>query len=399
MKKKVDEKTISERAYGKFDWAMVGIVALLIAFGLLMLFSASSYNASIEQREPSYYVLRQLVFAVGGIGVMFVTAYIPYKFLKKMAIPIYILSVVAMFLILSPLGYSSHGAKRWLDFGFTTVQPSEILKVAVILFTALMITNLREKTDDIVAFIMLASGCLAGAILTAIITDDLGTSIIILAMGFLMIYVACPKVKYLLLSIVAIVIIGAGYVLLKSSKLQRIEAWINIDKYSDSIGYQITQGLYAIGSGGIFGKGLGQGTQKLGFVPESENDMIFSIICEELGFMGAVVLIALFVLLLWRMKKIFDKTTDIYAKSIVVGVATHIAVQTFINLAVVTNLIPNTGVPLPFISYGGSALMFMLIEVGLVLGIGRNQEVIKVDTAKRNKYYQREKDRNPATFL
>ncbi len=399
MKRPIAKKTVEERAYGKFDWAMIGIVVLLIAYGLLMLYSASSYNATIEQKEPYYYVLRQLIFSIAGLAIMFATSFIPYKFLKKFATPIFIVSVVAVLLILSPLGYSSHGAKRWLDFGFTTVQPSEILKVAIILFTALMISNLKDKINEIVPYIFIVAGCIVGAALTAIVTDDLGTAIIILAMGFLMILVTCPKSKYLLFTAIGIVAIGVGYVFLKASKMQRIEAWLHLDKYSESIGYQITQGLYAIGSGGIIGKGLGQGTQKLGFVPESENDMIFSIICEELGLVGALFLMALFVLLLWRMKKIFDNTTDIYAKSIVVGVSAHIGVQTLINLAVVTNLLPNTGVPLPFISYGGSAILFLLIEVGLVLGIGRNQEVIKVDVEKRNKYYQKEKNRNPATFL
>ncbi len=400
MKRKpATKKKITQKAYGKIDWIMVIIVAILIAYGLLMLYSASSYNASIEGKIPSYYVLRQLIFVFIGFIFMTIVTFIPYSFWKKTAIPIFILSLIAILLVLSPLGFASHGAKRWLNFGFTTVQPSEILKIAVVLFTALVITNLKQQTDDIKTFLIIISGCVVGAGLTAFITDDLGTAIIILAMGFLMVYVSCPKVKYLVLSVIAIIILGGAYVLIRPNKLQRIEAWLNIDKYSDSIGYQITQGLYAIGSGGIFGKGLGQGTQKLGFVPESENDMIFSIICEELGLIGALFLLALFVLLLWRMKKIFDNSTDLYAKCIVVGISSHIAVQTFINLAVVTNLIPNTGVPLPFISYGGSAIFFLLIEIGLVLSVGRNTEVIKVDLEKRDEYYQKEKNRNPATFL
>ena len=399
MKRAATKKTITERAYGKIDWIMIVIVAILIAYGLLMLYSASSYNASIEGKVPYYYVLRQLVFVVFGFGAMIAVTHIPFKFWKKVALPVFIISIIAMFLILSPLGFSSHGAKRWLNFGFTTVQPSELLKVAVILFTALMITNLKQKTDDIKDYLFIIIGCVIGAALTAFITDDLGTAIIIFAMGCLMIFVTCPKVKYLLFTVLGVVILGGTYIFLRPAKMQRIEAWLNLDKYSDSIGYQITQGLYAIGSGGIIGKGLGQGTQKLGFIPESENDMIFSIICEELGLFGAVVLIALFVLLLWRMKKIFDNTTDLYGRCIVVGVASHIAIQTFINLAVVINLIPNTGVPLPFISYGGSAILFLLIEVGLVLSVGRNQEVIKVDVEKRNEYYQKEKNKNPETFL
>lgn len=399
MKNQAEKNINTEKAYGKIDWVLIAIVAILIGYGLLMLYSASSYNANIEKGQSYYYVGKQAIFVVIGMIAMVIVTFIPYKIWEKAAIPLFIVSCILVGLVLTPLGYESHGARRWLDFGFATVQPSEILKVAIILVTAALLAKLKTSITDVKTYFIILGASIIGAALTALITDDLGTAIIIMAIGLIMIFVISPNTKYLLLTILGIVVLGVGYVLLKSSKMQRIEAWLHIDKYSDSIGYQITQGLYAIGSGGIMGKGLGQGTQKLGFVPESENDMIFSIICEELGILGAIVLIALIILLLWRMKKIFDNTTDKYGRAIIVGVSSHIAIQSFINLAVVTNLIPNTGVPLPFISYGGSAILFLLIEVGLVLSVERNQLAIKVDEEKRKKYYQQEKVKNPITFL
>ena len=399
MKKPIVKKTVTERAYGKIDWVLIAIVVILVCYGLLMLYSASSYNANIEVGQSYYYVKRQAIFVLIGMGVMFGVTFIPYKFWEKVAIPLFVISIILVVLVVSPLGYESHGARRWLDFKFTTVQPSEIMKVAIILVTAALLAKLKTEIEDVKTYLIILAASIIGAALTALITDDLGTAIIIMAVGLIMIFVTHPNIKYLLLTILGIVVLGVSYVFLRSSKMQRIEAWLHIDKYSDGIGYQITQGLYAIGSGGIMGKGLGQGTQKLGFVPESENDMIFSIICEELGLLGAIVLIALIILLLWRMKKIFDNTSDMYGRAIIVGVASHIAIQSFINLAVVTNLIPNTGVPLPFISYGGSAILFLLIEIGIVLSVGRNQEVIKVNEKKRKQYYQQEKEKNPISFL
>jgi cell division protein FtsW len=189
---------------------------------------------------------------------------------------------------------------------------------------------------------------------------------------------------------------GVSYVLLRSTKRVRVQAWLNLDKYADDIGYQITQALYAIGSGGLLGKGLGKSTQKLGFVPESENDMIFSIICEELGIIGGIILIALVALLLWRMKKIFDSAADLYGKIVVAGVAAHIAIQTFLNIAVVTNLLPNTGVPLPFISYGGTAVIFLLIEIGLVLSVSRVHAPTVEE--KRMSYYEQDREREASYY-
>lgn len=378
------------------DWLLVLIVIILLGFGLIMLYSASSYNSQIKFGTSSWYVRRQMIATALGIAAMFGVAFIPLNFWKKAAAPVYVLGIVAVLLVLSPLGEEYLGARRWLNLRFISLQPSEILKIAVVLATAAFISKFIKYMDNWKMYAVCFSFSLVGSLLTMFVTDDLGTAIIIFAMGFVMLLVSGTKLRYLLITVAAAAAGVAGIILLKPNKMVRVQAWRNLEQYSDDIGYQITQALYAIGSGGIFGKGLGKSTQKMGFVPESQNDMIFSIICEELGIIGGIMLIVLVVLLIWRMKKIFDKTTDIFGRVIVAGISTHIAVQTFVNIGVVSNLIPNTGVPLPFISYGGTAVLFLLVEVGMVLAVGRAKQ--EDPEKKRQEYYRRDKERGVIYF-
>jgi len=377
---------------GSIDWMLVVIVGVLLIFGLVMLYSASSYEAQIKFENPAYYLFKQLRSTGIGIVVMVIIIFIPQKFWQKVSILIYLVAVISIVLVRTPLGININGAYRWLDFGFTTVQPAEIMKVALILTMAYMLTKMQEIMDDWKAYLIVFAFCFIAVVLTVLITDDLGTGIIIFAMGIIMIFVASKRVRYLVLTILVSAGAVIAYALIKPTKRTRILAWLHLEDYSNDIGYQVTQALYAIGSGGIFGKGLGKSTQKLGFVPESENDMIFSIICEELGIIGGIVLIALVALLIWRMKKIYDNTSDTFNKIVVAGVAGHISIQTFLNIAVVTNLLPNTGVPLPFISYGGSAIIFLLMEIGMVLAISRDRPATLSE--KRKTYLDQDKERD-----
>ena len=382
---------------GSIDWMLVIIVLALLVYGLVMLYSASSYQAQIKFQNPAYYVIRQAIFTAGALVLMFLTAMIPHKWIEKLAIPAFIIAVTAMALVKTPLGYEVNGAVRWLNINNKiTIQPSEILKVAMIIILATLLSRFVNYLGDIKMYAIVMGITLLSAGLTAFLTDDLGTAIIIFARGFVMIFVASKKLKYLIITLIGVLGGGVAYVILRSTKRVRVQAWLNLEKYADDIGYQITQALYAIGSGGLFGKGLGKSTQKLGFVPESENDMIFSIICEELGIIGGIVLIILIALLLWRMKKIFDHAADLYSKVVVAGVAAHIAIQTFINIAVVTNLIPNTGVPLPFVSYGGTAVIFLLIEIGMVLGVSRVHAPTIEE--KRMSYYEQDREREASYY-
>lgn len=401
LEKKIKQEENRKRAAakpvkGSIDWVLVMIVLALLVFGLVMLYSASSYEASIKFHNPSYYVVKQLISTVIGLVVMAVVALIPHKFFEKIAILVYLVAVAAMILVKTPLGLEANGAYRWIDLKIVTVQPSEIMKVALVLVLAMLLSRYVNYLGDIKMYLIVMGLCVVAVALTVFITDDLGTGIIMFAMGFIMIFVASKKIRYLIITLVVFLAGGVSYVLLRSTKRVRVQAWLNLDKYADDIGYQITQALYAIGSGGLLGKGLGKSTQKLGFVPESENDMIFSIICEELGIIGGIILIALVALLLWRMKKIFDSAADLYGKIVVAGVAAHIAIQTFLNIAVVTNLLPNTGVPLPFISYGGTAVIFLLIEIGLVLSVSRVHAPTVEE--KRMSYYEQDREREASYY-
>ncbi len=378
------------------DWMLVLCVVVLLVFGLIMLYSASSYNSQIKFGTSSWYVRRQLIATIIGIGVMIGVSFVPVRFWQKAAIPIYIVAVIAMLLVLTPIGEEYLGARRWLNLKIISVQPSEILKIAMVCAMAYFITRFIKFLGDWRIYTIGFGICMIGCILTLFITDDLGTTIIIFAMGFIMLLVSSTKIRYLLITAAAALVAVVGVILLKPNKMVRVQSWLHLEQYSDDIGYQITQALYAIGSGGVFGKGLGKSTQKMGFVPESENDMIFSIICEELGIIGGIILIVLIVFLIWRMKKIYDRTTDLFGRLIIVGVASHIAIQTFVNIAVVTNLLPNTGVPLPFMSYGGTAVVFLLVEIGMVLAVGRTKP--EDPEKKRSDYYQRDKERGVIYF-
>ncbi len=290
------------------------------------------------------------------------------------------------------MGLEASGAKRWVDLGFISFQPSEALKLCVIIFTAALICKYREKLGDWKVFTGIFCVTLAGAGSVAVITDDLGTAIIIFLCGYLMLFLVSPKIKHLLVALGSIIAAVVALIIAQPYRLTRVKAWLDIEAYADDESYQVVQGLYAIGSGGFFGKGLGKSTQKMGFVPESQNDMIFSIICEELGIVGALVLMLLFALLIWRMWKIFRETDEPFGKLVVAGSIVHIGMQTAVNIGVVTGLIPNTGIPLPFISYGGSSIIMLLAEMGIVLSVARKNECLTLRSKNIKKNSGRKKD-------
>ena len=363
---------------GKFDVPLFIVVGILLIFGLIMVYSSSAYTARIEYNQPTKFLIDQLRNIAVGVVVMVIVMFIPLKFWRKIAPFIWVFSILSIFVVLTPLGKEVNGAKRWINLKYVTVQPAEIVKFGLILFSAALIAKLYDELERIIPYLIVLIVGVISAALIILITDDLGSGIIIMAITLVGLFVTCPKVKYVLITLAAAVVAAAGFVAMKEYRMDRIRAWVDIEKYAGNLGYQVMQALYAIGSGGFFGKGLGKSTQKLGFVPENENDMIFSIICEELGILGGILLIALFVYLIIRLSKIYQKTGDRFGKMVVLGVATHIAVQTIINLAVVTNLIPNTGVPLPFISYGGTSIIILMAEIGLVQAVSRNPGMKKV---------------------
>ncbi len=364
-----------------FDYSLLIATLFLLAFGWIMIYSVSSYSALANDLDAAYFMIRQVAYSGIGIVGMLVVSFFPYDFWRKFAWIGYGLSLFLVILV-PIIGEESHGAKRWIKIPGIGIQfqPAEVVKLCIILLMAHMVSRFGKNMKLLRSFMfLLVLTLLAGGMVWKL-TDNLSSGIIVVGIGIFMMFVASPNYKlYIGLATAGGILIGI--VLTAISKMEmseelgfrfkRILAWMNPEAYADDTGFQTIQALYAIGSGGVLGKGLGQSMQKKGFVPEAQNDMIFSIICEELGLFGAFLVILLFALLLWRMMIIATNAPDLFGSLLVVGVMGHIAIQVILNIAVVTNTIPNTGISLPFISYGGTAIIMQLVEMGLVFSVAR----------------------------
>lgn len=361
-----------------YDYNLLAVVILLTCFGLVMLYSTSAYTAEIKFNNDMYYFARQATISVGCIVVAILLSFLDYHILFPLSGFLYAAALLLMGLVRSPLGVTANGARRWLKIGIQ-FQPSEIAKIAIIVFIPVMIVKMGKKFRGLKACLpplFAGLGLCAGAY---IFTDNLSTALIIMGIACIIVFVAHPKTMPFILIVVGVVIVaGIGIFFLSSVmensgdfRLQRVLVWLNPEKYSEEGGYQTLQALYALGSGGIFGKGLGNSTQKLGPVPEAQNDMIFSIVCEELGIFGGAIVLLLFGYLIYRLFFIAQNAPDLFGSLLVVGVMGHISLQVILNICVVLNLIPNTGITLPFISYGGTSVLFLMVEIGLALSVSR----------------------------
>ena len=361
------------------DYTLIFVVIFLLIFGLVILYSTSSYESALEYGgDAAYYLKHQLLSTIIGLGFMVFVSRLNYHVYEKMSTLIYLGSVVLVVLV-QFIGVTRNGAKRWIYIGPLSLQPAEIAKIAVIIVTAVIITRISEnnlKTIKGAIYVMMPA--MLHVVLIYVITRNLSSAIIVAAIAAGMLFVASKD--YLKFFVLGFGVIGAAALWVYRAvnsigegnfRSQRILAWLDPAAYADGVGFQTLQALYGIGSGGIIGKGLGQSMQKLGYIPEAQNDMIFSIICEELGLFGAISIIMLFVILCWRIMIIATNAPDLFGGMIATGVMVHIAVQVILNIAVVTNTIPNTGISLPFISYGGSSVMFLLAEIGMVISVSR----------------------------
>lgn len=373
-----DEPTTQKKKKKKphrfYDYSLFLVVVFLTVFGLIMIYSASSYRAQLVLGDAAYFVKRQgIIAAVSAVGMILVSK-IDYHRFTRLAYPAYFLSLICMIATMF-FGVESHGKKRWLQIGPFQFQPTEMVKISLILFLAVVISRLGVKVNEWKRVRAIIIWCSIPALL--ITENNLSSGIITCGIVFVILFVAC-KIKWPFFACAGAGIgliavspyVGKALVavrVLKPYQLDRITAWV--DPTATDTGYQTLQGLYAIGSGGFFGRGLGQSLQKLGFIPEAQNDMIFSVICEELGLFGAILLIIMFMFLIYRCMVIAGNAPDLMGALIVVGVMAHIGIQVILNVAVVTNTIPNTGVTLPFISYGGTSILFLMLEIGLVLGV------------------------------
>lgn len=360
------------------DYVLLTVVLFLVVFGLLMIYSTSSYESG------DFYLKKQLQSTIVGFAGLAVMIKLPYKYLQKFDFLAVFVSIVLLLLVVTPLGVTRNGARRWLDFKIISFQPAEVAKIGVIIYLASIIQKLESlgknaiRTPKGLAIIMIPPTIIAALIYG--ITKNLSSAIIIMGIAVAMLFVAVPDYKWFVGMGAAVVAAATAVVLYVANsdaggsgfRLARIRAWLDPESYSTDEAFQTLQALYAIGSGGIWGKGLGQSMQKRGFLPEAQNDMIFSIICEELGLFGAMTIILLFVILIWSCMVVANKAVDRFGSLLVVGVMAHYAIQVILNIAVVTNTIPNTGITLPFISYGGTAALFLLAEIGIVLNVSKS---------------------------
>ena len=371
---------VKQREESYVDYSMIFITLFLLAFGLVMLYSTSSYEANLDFGDSAYYFKHQLVPTLLGLGVMVFMSYFPYGVLKRIAFPVYIIAAVLLILLI-PFGTTINNAKRWIYIMGISIQPAEVAKFAVIIFTATMIVKLQRHLLDPKGFFTALGFPTVLAFMVYVITKNLSSAIIIMGITMIMLFVSTPGYKRYIIAALSVLAFAAVIVLIVANsdtasgmnyRFRRILVWLDPAADASGKGYQTLQALYAIGSGGIFGKGLGESMQKMGYIPEAQNDMIFSIICEELGLFGAIAVLLMFILLIWRLMVIANNAPDMFGALLVIGVMGHIAIQVVLNIAVVTNTIPNTGITLPFISYGGSAVIMQLAEIGMALNVARN---------------------------
>ncbi len=376
-----------KRSQRFYDYSLLFAIVFLTIFGLIMIYSASSYKAQIDyDGNAAYFMIRQGAIAAVGLVVMIIISKMDYHWYAKVwKLGVAVVWILMLLVTFTPLGREYNGKKRWLGYGSFSFQPSELVKIVVIVALASMIVRYGKDIDRFAGKFRVMLLVLPLALI--VVLNNLSTGIIIVGIGFVMMFVASKEKWPYVLCVAAagLVLAFAGPIgkalteigLLHDYQLGRINVWLDPESYSQEGGFQVLQGLYAIGSGGLFGKGLGQSIQKMGFVPEAQNDMIFSIICEELGLFGAVSVILIFMFMIYRFLVIAGSAPDLFGSMLVVGVMGHISIQVILNIAVVTNTIPNTGITLPFISYGGTSVLFLLIEMGMVLSVSNQIKLEK----------------------
>lgn len=358
------------------DISFLALVVILLAIGVTMVLSASFARAyfdpgGVTKGKATYYFIRQFIFAALGVAAMITCSQLPVGFYKRFSMPVLIVAVILLMLV-PIIGTNANGAKRWIGLGAFTIQPSEVAKIGIILAFASMIFARRGRMKSFRYGILPFAAILAAIVGLLVLEPHFSASIIIVAIGGVMLFLGGARLIWFIAAAVAA---GGGIAVLLTMfpyASTRITTWRDPFASTSDEGYQIVQSLYSIGSGGLTGLGLGQSRQKYLYLPEEHNDFIFSVVCEELGFIGALLILTLFALLIIRGYWIALHSTDRYSFLVAAGITTLLAIQVILNVAVVTNLVPCTGISLPFFSYGGTALLMQMAEMGIVLSISRD---------------------------
>ena len=368
--KKTNKKKVSF-FNNPLDYTLLITILLLLSLGLIMVLSASSPTSLAESGTSYTYFIKQAIFAIAGLVAMGIISKINYRVYKSFYKFVYVLSIILLALVLV-IGTSNNGAKRWIYIGGQSFQPSEFVKLFMIIFYAGLLTKDREELPKFWKGLVKHILWIAPIACLLLLEPHMSATLVISGICLVMMIVAGCKFSQLFMSGLIIGVPVIGVLIVKSSyRLKRVVTFL--DPWQDKLGdgWQVIQSLYAIGSGGLFGLGLGQSKQKYLYLPEPQNDFIFSVLAEELGWAGCVFVIILFAILIWRGVLIAMKAPDMFGSLLAVGITSLIAIQVIINIAVVTSSMPATGMPLPFFSYGGTALFLLLCEMGILLNISR----------------------------
>lgn len=353
------------------DFILFITVLMLLGIGIVMVFSASQYVTMIHYQNPFFFVKRQLLWTLLGIiGMIFMMNFDYFKIKRYVGIIMFCGFLLLILVLIPGISKEVNGARRWIDLGFISFAPTELVKISIVIFMAYKLSkiqNMIQKFSNLFPYIAIM-GCVAVFIL---MQPDLGTTIVLCSTIMCMFFAVGAKILHLgLLCGLGGLFVGVA-IYIEPYRLKRFLAFLNPEADPQGAGYQIIQSLYALGSGGLFGMGLGQSKQKFLYLPENHTDFIFAIIGEELGFAGASIIILLFILFAWRGFKIAVDSPDVFASLLAVGITASIIIQAIINIGVVTGSMPVTGVPLPLISFGGTSLLFTLIGIGILLNISR----------------------------
>ena len=374
------KKTRRKRAIRYFDYSLLAVLIFLICFGLVMLYSTSSYSAQVKFGDGMFYFKKQALISAASLVWMWFVSRINYHRYVPLAKYLFYLALFLMALVyFTPLGVDAYGSKRWLRLPLNQqMQPSEVMKIAVILFIPVILCKIGTRVRSLKELAPALIWGFIGAFGVYWLTDNMSTGIIVMGITCVMVFVMHPKTAPFMAGLAGALglfwvgarILGEIMSTSESFRLRRILVWLNPEQNAADGGFQVMQALYAIGSGGFFGKGLGNSAQKM-IIPEAQNDMILSIICEELGIFGFIMILGLFGFLLYRLMFIAQNAPALYGSLIVTGIFAHIAIQVIFNVCVVLNVIPTTGITLPFVSYGGTSILFLMTEMGVALGVSR----------------------------